>query len=276
MLFQDYALFPFLTVEKNIAYGIKELSRLELDGLLERFGLAGLGARYPRELSGGQQQRVALARALFHKPRLLLLDEPLSALDMPTRTLLRSELRQTLRACGIPSIVVTHDPVEAMSLAERIVVLDKGVVLQQGSVEEVFSHPANLDVARIVGVETVVSGRAEGSDGGLLALKVGAATIYAPEPPGGLKGEGLDVCIRADDVIVQIGDPGASSVRNRLKGKILRVSPEGPLLRLLIDCGFPLTALITKRSGSELGISEGSEVFALFKAVSVHVIPKSL
>jgi len=275
MLFQDYALFPFLTVERNIGYGVRDVARSELEVLLERFGLSGLGGRFPRELSGGQQQRVALARALFHKPRLLLLDEPLSALDMPTRTLLRVELRQILRASGIPSIVVTHDPVEAMSLADRIVVLDKGSVLQQGSVEEVFSHPASLDVARIVGVETVASGRVEGVEGGLLSLKVGTATVYAPEPPGGLK-SGLDICIRADDVIIQIGDPGASSARNRLKGKVLRASPEGPLLRLLIDCGFPLTALITRQSGNELGIAEGTEVFAIFKAVSVHVVPKDL
>ncbi len=273
LLFQDYALFPFLNVLENVSYGLPKASRKEASALLERFGLGGLDSRLPRELSGGQQQRAALARALFHKPRLLLLDEPLSSLDMPTRVLLRSELRQMLRSSGVPAIIVTHDPAEAMSLAERIVVMDKGRMLQEGPVEEVFSRPASQAVARIVGMETVASGRVSGGENGLVALKVGSATVYAPEPEGGINGE-ADVCIRADDVIIQLDGTGISSVRNRLKGVILSISQEGPLLRIAIDCGFPLTALVTRQAGAELRLSEGSEAFALFKAVSVHVIPR--
>lgn len=275
LLFQDYALFPFMDVESNIAYGLPKESRKEIGALLERFKISGLGSRLPGELSGGQQQRAALARALFHKPRLLLLDEPLSALDMPTRSLLRAELRRMLRDAAMPMVIVTHDPVEAMALADRIVVMDRGRVLQQGPVPEVFSHPASLEVARIVGMETVAHGYVFSSTEGLLEIKVGSASVFAPEPFGGVHGD-VDICIRAEDVIVQIGYDGAvSSVRNRLRGRVSSFVSEGPLVRLSIDCGFPLTALITKQSAAALGLSEGSLVTALFKAVAVHIIPKN-
>jgi molybdate transport system ATP-binding protein len=275
LLFQDYALFPFLSVEDNIAYGLPKSCRKDVGPLMERFRISGLEKRLPRQLSGGQQQRVALARAVFHKPRLLLLDEPLSALDMPTRNLLRLELRRLLRDAGVPSVIVTHDPVEAMALADRIVVLDHGRVLQQGPVDEVFSRPASLEVARIVGMETVAHGQVEGSSSGLLALKVGSATVYAPEPPGGVHGA-VDICIRAEDVIVQTGDAEIpSSVRNRLKGRVVNMASEGPLVRLSIDCGFALTALVTKQSAMELGLAEGVPVTALVKAVAVHLIPRN-
>ena len=275
LLFQDYALFPFMTVEDNIAFGMPKESKWEIGPLLERFKISGLGARMPRQLSGGEQQRVALAWALFHKPRLLLLDEPLSALDMPTRSLLRLELRRMLRDAGIPSIIVTHDPVEAMALSDRIVVMAHGSMLQQGPVDEVFSRPVSLEVARIVGTETVAHGQITGVSGGVVGIKVGSAIVYAPDPPGALHGD-VDICIRAEDVIVQTGDVDAlSSVRNRLKGIVTNMVSEGPLVRISIDCGFPLTALITKQSASDLSLSEGAKVVALVKAVAVHIIPRN-
>lgn len=154
-LFQEYALFPHLTLFENIAFGLPrctgpEAARrvAELTGLLQ---LTGLEARFPHELSGGQQQRAALARTVAPRPRLLLLDEPLAALDTPTRTALRAALRRVLAAWGIPTLVVTHDPVEVASLADAVAVLCDGEIRQQGPVSAVFENPADDAVARIVG-----------------------------------------------------------------------------------------------------------------------------
>jgi len=166
-LFQEYALFPHLSVFDNIAFGLTSSTgprplrrgrRTSRAGIRERVGqllemlqLAELEARYPHELSGGQQQRVALARTVAPRPRLLLLDEPLSALDSPTRADLRRELRGVLSEWAIPTIIVTHDPSEVTAFADHVVVLCDGRVRQQGTVAEVFQHPADAAVARIVG-----------------------------------------------------------------------------------------------------------------------------
>ena len=156
-LFQEYALFPHLTVSENIAYGLAPLAaadaRWRVSEMLDMLQLAGLESRYPRELSGGQQQRVALARTVAPRPRLLLLDEPLSALDTPTRVELRRELRRVLTAWGIPTIIVTHDPAEVRTLADQVIVLFDGRIIQQGPVIEVFDNPVDARVARIVALE---------------------------------------------------------------------------------------------------------------------------
>ncbi len=272
-LFQDYALFPFLSVAGNIGFGLPKSQRRLVSDLLDLFQLNGFEHRLPRELSGGEQQRVALARTISRKPRLLLLDEPLSALDLPTRTQLRQELRHLLAKFSIPVILVTHEPMEVMALADHVVVLSRGQILQQGTVEDVFSRPENAGVARIVGVETVVAGHVEGVQNGLATVRVGTAVIYAAgtdiEP-----GE-VGVCIRADDVIVQPGDVGLSSVRNHLHGCITALTPEGPLVRLTIDCGFSLTALITRQASAELKLREGLRVTALVKATAIHLVSRA-
>jgi molybdate transport system ATP-binding protein len=153
-LFQEYALFPHLTAFDNIAFGLSQMEkkavRRRIGDLMSLLQLSGLEARYPHELSGGQQQRVALARTVAPRPRLLLLDEPLSALDTPTRSELRQELRRVLAEWSIPTIVVTHDPAEVVALADHMLVLFEGRVRQQGAVEQLFAHPCDADVARIV------------------------------------------------------------------------------------------------------------------------------
>ena len=271
-LFQDYALFPFLTVAGNIGYGLPKAARRLVSDLLDLFQLTGFENRSPRDLSGGEQQRVALARTIIRKPRLLLLDEPLSALDLPTRTQLRRDLRHLLAKFGIPVILVTHDPMEVMALADRVVVLGRGQILQQGKVEDVFSRPADAGVARIVGVETVVTGHVEGVQHGLASVRVGTALVYAATD-GNDHGE-VGVCIRAEDVIVQPGEAGLSSVRNQLRGGIVSLTPEGPLVRLVIDCGFALTALITRQSSVELQLREGLPVTALVKATAIRLVSR--
>ena len=168
-LFQDYALFPHLTVAENIAYAASpEIARK----LLDTFGLADLAARKPRAISGGQQQRVALARALAAEPALLLLDEPLSALDAPTRSRTRYELRRLLLSGGVPSIVVTHDRMEAVALGDWMAVMVDGRIRQTGPVQEVFRKPADLQVAESVGVENVLAAEIVGRESGLLVLQV--------------------------------------------------------------------------------------------------------
>ena len=154
-LFQEFALFPHLSVLENIGFGLARAAKREADHrvseLISLLQLSGLESRYPHELSGGQQQRVALARTVASRPRLLLLDEPLSALDAPTRAELRRDLRQLLAGWAIPTLIVTHDPTEVVAFADEVIVLSNGRVLQHGPVQEVFTNPIDGEVRRIVG-----------------------------------------------------------------------------------------------------------------------------
>lgn len=277
-LFQDYALFPHLTVSQNIGYALTRIhrnTRIAIVGsLLERFGLEGLSQRFPRELSGGQQQRVALARALARKPRLLLLDEPLSSLDGPTRDEMRRGLGDILAQLSIPAVVVTHDTREAVALGDHVVVMAEGRVLQQGSVEDVFSRPVDPAVARIVGVETVAKGRVAGYVDGMAEIEVGASRVFALSDTKA--GDAVDVCIRAADVALQAGPPlpAPSSARNRLNARVTRFFAEGPTVRIELDAGFPLAAILTRQSADELGVQPGAAVTAIIKATAIHVVPR--
>jgi molybdate transport system ATP-binding protein len=276
LLFQDYALFPHLTVAQNIAYGLGDLPwqerRQRVAEMLDLFQLHGLERRYPRQVSGGQQQRIALARVLVRRPRLLLLDEPLSALDAPTREQLRPELRRRLRESGLPVILVTHDRLEAMALADHLLVMDQGKVRQQGTVAEVFSRPADLAVARIVGTETVLPGKILHTVEGLATVALGAVQLLALAPPFAV--EEVYVCIRGEEVALQHGPGDSGSPRNRLEGIVGGLHPEGAMVRVQLDCGFPLTALITRPACEELHLAEGSRVTALLKVPAVHLIPR--
>src|SRR5262249_47269069 len=173
-LFQDYALFPHLTVAGNIAYGLSSLSReaqrQRVADVLDLFKLRGLEGRYAHQVSGGEQQRIALARVMVRRPRLLLLDEPLSALDQTTREQVRPELRRLLVHFGVPVILVTHDRTEAMALAHHLIVLDRGRVRQEGAVEEVFNRPTDVEVAQIVGMMNVQPGRVVNTKEGLATV----------------------------------------------------------------------------------------------------------
>jgi molybdate transport system ATP-binding protein len=273
---QDYALFPTHTVAGNVGYGLAGLSAGERAArageALERLGLRGAEAVKPAELSGGQQQRVALARAIARRPRLLLLDEPLSALDLPTRLRLRDELRTLLRDLRIPSVVVTHDWEEALALGDRMLVLREGRVLQEGRPQDIFNRPADAAVAAIVGMETVVPGRIVTVRDGLAAVEVGGVGLTAVAPDG--PPADVFVCIRAEDVVVEGVGAGASSARNRLAGSVRAVAPLGALVRLELDCGFPLSALVTRSALADLHLAPGAPVVAAIKAGAVHLIPR--
>ena len=268
-LFQDYGLFPHLTVAENVAYAAPRETAREL---LDRFGLTELAARKPRAISGGQQQRVALARALAAEPALLLLDEPLSALDAATRSRMRYELRGMLLTGGVPSIVVTHDRMEAVALGDWMAVMVNGHIRQTGPVQEVFGRPADPQVAESVGVENVLAAEIAGRESGLVVVRVngqvGEARIQCVD--SGETGP-VFVCIRAEDVAITRQMDQVSSARNRLAGRVRSVIPEGALARVDLDCGFPLVALVTAQSASDLALREGEQVSAVVKATSVHL-----
>jgi molybdate transport system ATP-binding protein len=265
-LFQDCALFPHLTVAANVEYAARRETARKL---MDVFGLAELADRYPRALSGGQQQRVAVARALAAEPALLLLDEPLSALDAAARGRMRQELRRMLLSGGVPSIVVTHDRMEAVALGDWMAVMVDGRIRQAGPVEDVFRHPADAQVAESVGVENVLpAAQIVSHHSGLLTLQVGTAQLQCVD-----SGESGPVvaCIRAEDVALTRDSPRDSSVRNRLPGRVLSVIPEGPLARVELDCGVPLVAVITAQSASELQLKSGDDMCAVVKTTSVHL-----
>ncbi len=277
LLFQDYALFPHLTAHENVAFGLhgaeaaeRERKTTETLALLK---LEGLGTRPPSKLSGGQRQRVALARAIAPSPRLLLLDEPLSALDAPTREELRGELRALLVRLGVPAVVVTHDRIEALALGDRMAVMVDGRIRQHGRVADVFERPADRDVARCVGVDTVLAGRIVESGDGLAVVETHGLRLAAVDR--GLAGD-VWALLRAEDVVLERGDGARSSARNHLPGRVTAVTPEGPLVRVALACGgVRLSALVTRASRTDLALEEGVEVVAVVKAPSIHLVPRA-
>ena len=277
LLFQEYALFPHLTVAANIGYALRTVEAREraarVEDVARLLRISELLGRRPDRLSGGQRQRVALARALAPRPRLLLLDEPLSALDAPTREELRGELRMLLERTGIPSIVVTHDRVEAMALGDRMAVLVEGAVRQVGAVHEVFSEPADLVVARVVGTENVAPARLVMRREGLALVQVDSVRLWAVDP-GHVERDAY-ACIRAEDVVLEPAPTTATSARNELMGTVRAVSGEGALVRVTLDCGFRLVALVTRASAARLALEPGARVAALVKAPAIRLIPRS-
>jgi spermidine/putrescine transport system ATP-binding protein len=178
LVFQDYALFPHLNLRENVAFGLKikgvsrEQRRRRADEMLERVALPGLGDRRIKEVSGGQQQRVALARALINHPKVLLLDEPLGALDLKLRKTMQLELKAIQRDAGISFVYVTHDQEEALAMADRIAVMSAGKALQIGSPKEIYDHPANRFVAAFIGESSFLSGAGEGREGELVGFRL--------------------------------------------------------------------------------------------------------
>jgi molybdate transport system ATP-binding protein len=265
-VFQHYALFPHLTVERNVAFAS---SRQAAARMMERFDLAALATRLPRGISGGEQQRVALARALAAEPDLLLLDEPMSALDAAARIRTRRELRGLLVRAGVPSIVVTHDRSEAMALGDWMAVMVEGRIAQTGPVREVFARPVTAQVAEAVGVENVLPAEIVSRAAGLLHLRVGGTALECLD--GGEDGPVL-ASIRAEDVALSRDVSHASTQRNRLRGVVRAISIEGPLARVEMDCGFPLMALVTAQSAADLNLLPGESLEAVVKTTSVHLI----
>ena len=275
-VFQDYALFPHLTVNQNIAYGLKEEARelraRKIQTTLELVKLDGLGNRKPKEISGGQQQRVALARALVREPRLLLLDEPMSALDLPTRKHVRGEFAKLLRDLRIPTVLVTHDWTEALSLGDQLVVMVGGKVRQTGHPQKVFSSPEDIEVAHSLGVETIVPGKVVSRDGDIVEVRVGDVSLCAVDTNA--ESDDVYVSVRAEEVILEKSEGVAGSARNRLKGVILEIAAAGPLMQVTVDVGFHLVSLVTRQAVDELALRQQDKVVAVIKAPAIRLISR--
>ncbi len=277
VLFQDYALFPHLSVEQNVAFGARRMPRAAVAArvgeLVDTFQLRGLEQRRPRQLSGGQQQRVALARAVLRRPKLLLLDEPLSALDRPTGDELREELRSLIRALAIPAYIVSHDRVDALTLADRTALVDDGRIVQSGTTQDVFDHPTSPAAARLVGVETILLGRIAAVEDGLARIVVAGQEVRAQAPADA--GHEAALLIRAEDVVLARHDVADSSVMNRWRARIIAHATEGPFVRVALDCGFRLSSLVTRDAWQRLALGPGDEAWAIVKAASIRALPRN-
>jgi tungstate transport system ATP-binding protein len=277
-VFQDPLLVD-TTVAANVALGLRfrRLPAPEITSRvrtwLERLEIAHLAQRRARTLSGGEAQRTALARALVLQPALLLLDEPFASLDQPTREALVVELGGILRHHGITTVLVTHDRDEAMTLGDRVAAMMQGRILQIDETARLFRAPVSEAVARVVGVETVVDCTVLAADRGLVTLDAGGqkVEVAAEARPG----DPVRLCIRPEDVTLMVPHESRdSSARNGLPGTILRLVSLGTHVRVVVDCGFLLVALVTRRSVEDLGLAEGTSVIASFPATAAHVVPR--
>ena len=245
MMFQSYALFPHLSVRDNVAFalrvrGIDKLQRYRTtDAMLEKVRLTELAHRLPGQLSGGQQQRVALARAAITEPRVLLLDEPLSALDEQLRIQMRTELRRMQRELGITFIHVTHTQLEAIALADVVVVMEKGKIKQAGPAREVYAAPRDRYVAEFLGGQNVLSGKVESVNGASLTLSVpDARGIVVPLEGARIvtSGDRIDVAVRRDDI--HLRRPGSSNARagwNAVDTRIRAIEYQGSFVKVMLD-----------------------------------------
>jgi molybdate transport system ATP-binding protein len=268
-VFQDYLLFPHMTALENVAFGLRcrgmprGQARDRAREWLERMGLASHMAARPRALSGGQAQRVALARALATDPRLLLLDEPTAALDAGAKVELRREIRRHLATFSGARLLVTHDPLEAATLADRLVVLEAGRVVQIGTPAEVSERPRSQYVAELIGIN-LLRGRADGNQ---VLLASGGSLVVATEA----RGEVFAV-IHPRAVALHARQPEGSP-RNVWLEKVRSLDLEGSRVRVGMDGEVPLVAEVTPAAVAELALAEGEMVWASVKATEVTVYP---
>ena len=241
------------------------------DNILEMVGLSADKNKNARVLSGGEAQRVAIARAIVIEPEVLLLDEPTANLDPISASRIEEVITSIIRHYATTIIMATHDMAQGQRLADRIGVLMNGELLQSGSSRDVFTAPRNREVAEFVGVENIIDGVIVSSEDKVVTIDIGAGVIEAIADY--VTGEEVCACVRPEDVTLALSKV-SSSARNSFGGEITWVVSMGPLTRVEIDCGFPLIALVTKRSAEELGLEKGKKVYASFKATGVHVIKK--
>jgi molybdate transport system ATP-binding protein len=273
-VFQEYALFPHLSAWQNVAYPLSGGSRRERRGraqeLLERFGLGALADARPRTLSGGERQRVALARMLAREPGVLLLDEPLGALDARTRAVAARELMAVLREVEAPALLVTHDFAEAAQLGDRVGVIDAGRIVQEGTPSELAAAPQSAFVADFTGAVVLTGVASAGADGLTRVELDGGGTVTSTDA-----GEGdVAVSVYPWEIAVEPEDERThGSAQNRLPAEVISITTVGNRVRLGLAGPQPLAAEITAASAERLGLRGGARVTASWKAAATRLVP---
>jgi molybdopterin-binding protein len=270
-VYQDYMLFPHLSVQENILFSLKlnktpaKIMKNKLDQMTELLSIAHLLKRFPATLSGGEQQRTAIARALIAEPQVLLLDEPLSALDPRSKEIFQQEFKHIHEQIKTTTIHITHDFNEALVLADRVGIMFDGEIVQTGTPEDVFNKPESPFVAEFVGMENIFSGDLiVNSDAKY--VQIGSVRIRVMSNLAGK----VRIGIRSEDIIIA-RDKLFSSARNNMPACITEISPRGSFFRVVLDAGIPLVALVTKQAAEEMNLTPGQRVYAVFKTTAVHV-----
>ncbi|MDY9927456.1 ABC transporter ATP-binding protein [Methanosarcina sp.] len=270
MVFQKPLAFK-ASVYDNIAYGLKIRGKKEdmderIKELLELIGLPGYENRNALKLSGGETQRLALARAMITDPKLLLLDEPTANLDPISKKKLEELILKINRESETTIIMTTHDLLQGQRLAERMVILYNGQILQSGTPDQIFRKPKNRFVADFVGIENIMSGKIEDHSNGLATIKTDSITVFAVTEKEGK----VHFSIRPDEITIS-REKVQTSARNTIQGKVTDIIDTGSLIKLLVDTGELFTVFITRESLNELSISIGTSIWLYFKASAVHV-----
>ncbi len=264
-----------MSIYDNIAPGLRWRGggrgeiREKVNKALEVVGLTTYKSRNAKTLSGGEVQRVALARAIVTEPELLLLDEPTANLDPISISRIEELISHIIQEYDATIVMATHDMSQGQRLADRIGVLVNGEILQVGDSQDVFNSPRNREIAEFVGVKNIIGGVVVSREDSMVTIDIGGSTIEAiSDYP---IGEKVYACVRPEDVTLALSKT-TSSARNSFIGEIRRAVSTGSLIRVELDCGFPLVALVTKKSSTELNLERGGKVYATFKATGVHVI----
>lgn len=283
-LFQDLALFPHLTALANVEFGMSKLPRLEqrkgAEAIMEALRVSHTARRKPRDISGGEAQRVALARALSCAPRILLLDEPLSAVDEATKLGIIADLKTLIREMGLPIVYVTHNREEAVSLGERVIVFERGRVVTRGEPLEVFGAPVISSVARLTGAENIFAGyvvaKSEASGTMTVEISDGSGSCRVVMPFGNqAQGERVTIAVPSGDILLATEEPKSTSLRNRLHGRIATIEDKVNRTLVAVQAGVTWKASVTRQAVTELGLGEGREVWLAFKTHSCYLLDRS-
>ena len=278
-VFQDLALFPHISVEGNVAYGLSGVDDIErrqrVLAVLDTLGISALRDRRPAQLSGGEKQRVALARALVTRPSILLLDEPLAGLDLPVRMKIADDLRRSIQNTPIPVLYVTHNREEVFTLGEKILVLEAGKLIAQGTPHAVLSAPRNETIAQLAGFENIfdVTVTSIHEDRGTMTCRLDSTSIEIETPLVRAEvGSRLRVGISAGDVLLATSSPAGLSARNVLKGQVLAMEQRDVMVEARVDCGVEFSIHLTLSARDSLRLVPGADVWVIVKTHSCHLL----